>query len=353
MIDDETGEIRLDLSGAISQIYSVWAEDADLGGIQLKEFLMALDAKGLRDNLSAEELRLISDAISNTSPEFAEVFVETNNVNLSGESKNYDLNYIGFAGDDSLTGGNGNDRLSGDEGNDHISGNGGDDTLNGGSGDDRLFGGDGSDVMRGGQGDDILDGGKGDDKYIWNAGDGNDLISDGEGENTLEIGEGIDPMKVKIAREGDNLVIQTDDKDKGSVTAVDWYKGSNFGVNEISFADGTKWNREDIDAIASGLREPFSVADDELALFGASDQATDWASDPTLAAIMGEKQISTASSFAAEQMRMDIAVALLGFGSQEKEQVFDFMGSAAVDKGQVGLASGNSGDYFGKDLNNK
>jgi hypothetical protein len=205
--------------------------------------------------------------------------------------------------------------------------------------------------MRGGQGDDILDGGKGDDKYIWNAGDGNDLISDGEGENTLEIGEGVDPTKVKIAREGDNLVIQTDDKDKGSVTAVDWYKGSNFGVNEISFADGTKWSREDIDAIASGLREPFSVADNynELALFGASNQATDWTSDPALAAIMGEKQISTASDFAAEQMRMDIAVALLGFGGQEQEQIVDFMGNAAAESGQVGLSYGNDDNYLSKD----
>jgi hypothetical protein len=89
---------------------------------------------------------------------------------------------------------------------------------------------------------------------------------------------------------------------------------------------------------------------DELSLFGASNRAMDWTSDPTLAAIMGERQVSTASDFAAEQMRVDIAVALLGFGSQEKEQVVDFMGNAKVDSGQVWLASENISYFLKKPI---
>jgi hypothetical protein len=64
-----------------------------------------------------------------------------------------------------------------------------------------------------------------------------------------------------------------------------------------------------------------------------------------LGVTIGEKQISTASDFAAEQMRMDIAVALLGFGRQEKEQVVDFMGQTKISDNGVGLASGNISNY--------
>jgi hypothetical protein len=123
-----------------------------------------------------------------------------------------------------------------------------------------------------------------------------------------------------MARDGDNLVIQMGGEDSGSVTTMDWYKESNAGLSGISFADGTNWNRDDIDAIAAGMREPFSAAE------------TDWGSDLSLAEI----------DFAAERIRMDIAVALLGFEGPDKGQVADFTWRTAENSRPIRLSASNS-----------
>ena len=67
----------------------------------------------------------------------------------------------GYAGDDTLDGGDGDDTLYGGDGDDTLLGGNGANTLYGGDGDDTLFGGNGDDVLSGGDGADILSGGAG------------------------------------------------------------------------------------------------------------------------------------------------------------------------------------------------
>lgn len=66
-----------------------------------------------------------------------------------------DLNGIGHALANSITGTDGANTLSGLDGNDSLFGGAGDDTLDGGTGDDRLDGGTGNDSMAGGTGHDV------------------------------------------------------------------------------------------------------------------------------------------------------------------------------------------------------
>ncbi|WP_347712465.1 calcium-binding protein, partial [uncultured Fretibacterium sp.] len=122
---------------------------------------------------------------------------------------------------------------------DLLLGEDGDDTINGQEGDDSLIG---------GKGNDTLQGGAGDDSYIWNPGDGNDTLHDVDGANVLQIGDGIDPSRVEVRRDGDSLVLvflQTGEK----LDFTDWYGNAKSQFAEIRFADGTVWNRAEINAM--------------------------------------------------------------------------------------------------------
>jgi Ca2+-binding RTX toxin-like protein len=89
---------------------------------------------------------------------------EVENLTLTGSSN---LNGLGNALDNVMTGNAGNDTLLGGGGNDTLSGAAGDDTLNGGAGNDKLNGGDGIDRLVGGAGADILTGGLNADIFVF------------------------------------------------------------------------------------------------------------------------------------------------------------------------------------------
>lgn len=94
---------------------------------------------------------------------------------LTGQLTDAILNYriLGYAGNDTLTGGYNND------------------TLEGGAGNDLLLGRDGSDILLGGAGIDILRGGKGND-FLYAGGDksaaGADQLYGGAGNDVLTTG---------------------------------------------------------------------------------------------------------------------------------------------------------------------
>lgn len=118
------------------------------------------------------------------------------------------VTYLGFAGDDIITGSQsrtgdvlnggdgsdgihgmgGNDSISGDNGHDYLWGDNGNDTLYGGSGDDTLFGGTGNDWLYGNSGDNALFGDDGSDVFFIN---GSGLTYDCKGLAiaTLEAGK--------------------------------------------------------------------------------------------------------------------------------------------------------------------
>jgi Ca2+-binding RTX toxin-like protein len=93
---------------------------------------------------------------------------------LSGNDRfvlaEFDDEFFGWTGRDTLLGWRGDDTLSGDAGNDVLLGEGDDDILRGGTGNDRLVGGRGQDTLTGGTGNDTLDGGKGNDLLEGNGG---------------------------------------------------------------------------------------------------------------------------------------------------------------------------------------
>ncbi|MET1081422.1 MAG: calcium-binding protein, partial [Pseudomonas sp.] len=103
----------------------------------------------------------------------------------------------GGLGDDLVFAEDGNDRVLGSEGNDSLRGDAGNDSLEGGVGIDNLYGGDGADWLEGGVGNDKLSGDAGSDIYYFARGWGQDIISNGDlgasSVDTLEFAAGIAP----------------------------------------------------------------------------------------------------------------------------------------------------------------
>ena len=148
--------------------------------------------------------------------------------------------------------------------NDIVSGTRADEAINGGAGNDRIAADDGADTITGGLGDDILDGGIGADTYVYNLGDGFDRIWDQTtdawngffGANTLQFGEGITAANVILERDQadtSNLRIRLGNG-VGSILVDGQYEvaryGGNtyWGITNIAFADGTTWDRTQIEA---------------------------------------------------------------------------------------------------------
>ncbi|MEP3279374.1 MAG: calcium-binding protein, partial [Stappiaceae bacterium] len=116
----------------------------------------------------------------------------------------------------------------------------GDDTVLGFNGED--------DTLEGGLGNDDLDGLQGDDTYIYSLGDGADTISEGYNSGTvdkLQLGASILPAEVTVTRS----VIDPDDvtltmSDGGTILLKEQVRqGSDYGVEEIIFDDGTIWTK--------------------------------------------------------------------------------------------------------------
>lgn len=148
----------------------------------------------------------------------------------------------GNLGEDYLNGGDGEDILEGGEGNDELYGQGGNDELIGGLGNDKLYGSAGNDVLDGGGGEDYLDGGYGNDTYIYKRGYGNDKIN-----NAFALATDVDEIRLEglkqrdvifYANEQDDLIIQIKDT-KETLTVLGYFKGGNYAVSNIYFADHT------------------------------------------------------------------------------------------------------------------
>ncbi len=138
--------------------------------------------------------------------------------------------------DDYIYGGAGDDSLYGNSGNDELYGEAGNDTLNGGNGDDLLVG---------GSGNDNLNGGRGDDTYLFNIGDGQDTITEGKGNDRIVFGEGIREEDIRITRDNQNLYL-TNQKSSDRITVKNFFGNVDYIVEEVVFADGSRWGLEEI-----------------------------------------------------------------------------------------------------------
>ena len=173
---------------------------------------------------------------------------------------------------DTLHGSYLDDTLLGLAGNDVLLGGDGHDELDGGDGDDDLQGGDGDDTLVAGAGNDTLTGGFGSDVYVVSRGDGEVLIKDrgfaGDSNRlvfmdinpsdlvsfSVAVGEGwfgeLD-LVIAYGDQGDRIVLSQAGSERSA------------GVQELHFADGTVWDRDQIEAQLN-LVQNGTPEDDEL-----------------------------------------------------------------------------------------
>ncbi|MBC1269455.1 putative Ig domain-containing protein, partial [Trichormus variabilis FSR] len=210
------------------------------------------------------------------------ILKDSNNVEaIIGTKISNQITYIGVKpvlisgdlGNDILTGGEGDDQIEGGEGKDKLYGNKGKDLLLGGLDDDSLYGEQNDDQLYGQEGDDFLDGGDGND--ILNGGIGNDSLKGGSGQNTYIFGRGygidtitqnnnadkdiisfkagISPSDITFWRRSNNdseknnlylAIKNTHDR----LIITDQLVNNAYGIDQFTFADGTIWTRENIQA---------------------------------------------------------------------------------------------------------
>lgn len=150
-------------------------------------------------------------------------------------------------GNDSIQGYATNDVLVGGAGNDTLYGYDGNDLINGEEGDDKIYGGNGDDTLIGGTGNDYLDGGAGNNIYRFGANWGNDTIANTSQmkgfKNIIEFEGAVKASDIKVTRKGSILLLQHGDSNN-IITVNSFF--SNTNTIEIKFADGTIWDREQI-----------------------------------------------------------------------------------------------------------
>ncbi|MEJ8560030.1 calcium-binding protein [Yoonia sp. GPGPB17] len=139
-----------------------------------------------------------------------------------------------------------------------ISGIESDDQIRGGAGDDQLSGENGDDWLDGGTGNDTLDGGKGSDTYIWQTGYGSDHVVDREADETdvdILILQDVSSDQVELWRTNDAGESVKDDLQirvfgpngiEGLAVWDQFNLEDGEGVEQILFADGAVWTKEDI-----------------------------------------------------------------------------------------------------------
>jgi Ca2+-binding RTX toxin-like protein len=206
-------------------------------------------------------------------------------------------------GDDIVYGGLGNDylhdtsganQLFGGDGNDVLWGGVGNDLLDGGIGDDEIVDFSGENIVEGGAGNDTISatgtvrGGTGNDRYLspsfyavgqgledsrrqveFAIGDGHDIVDDfvlNGFANTIVFGAGISPsdLLLSLSNGGSDMVIGFASQPDDSIT---WqFAGSRFAgltetggtppINEIVFANGTRWSAAEISNRLLGNQTP-------------------------------------------------------------------------------------------------
>ncbi|WP_291863195.1 calcium-binding protein [Bradyrhizobium sp.] len=123
------------------------------------------------------------------------------------------------------------------------------------SGDDIINGTGGDDKIDGGAGNDTLSGNSGSDSYVFGVGSGNDTINEawhGGGTDVVKL-RNLLPADVLFSQEGGDLVIRIISSGEQLRVANQLDISAPYGVEQVTFADNTTWNRSQI-AEASWIR---------------------------------------------------------------------------------------------------
>ncbi|ASV99343.1 calcium-binding protein [Paraburkholderia aromaticivorans] len=115
--------------------------------------------------------------------------------------------------------------------------------------DDKIYGTNHSEVFDGKGGNDYIQSQGGGDTFIFNAGYGKLEISEYDSgktpNNVLQLGAGISTSSVSVRTSGKNLVL-TDGIAGDQITLDSFMYGSSYGVQQVQFADGTTWSRQQL-----------------------------------------------------------------------------------------------------------
>jgi hypothetical protein len=238
-----------------------------------------------------------------------------------------------------------------------------DNIITGNSGNNILRGGAGNDSLAGGRGNDSLLGGEGDDRYLFRVGDGSDCIFDLQGNNTLYAGSGLSDKDLEAERVGDDMLVHV----VGSsdfVTLSNWFVQSE-GVNVIEFDDGTVLGREGIELL---MNRPPAAVDDSITVFEdggpvvipeASLLANDTDPNPNdvlTVLSVGESEIQASVSLVKGEIAYDIGGRFqeLGPGAVLRDHfactISDAKGATATGIVEVGIVGVNDAPVLARPL---
>ena len=123
------------------------------------------------------------------------------------------------------------------------------------TGSDDLYGTPGADVFHGKGGGDYEQGNGGGDTFIFNQGYGalevNEYDSNSSDRNVLALGAGIDPDNVQVSGDAGGNVVISDGTGGDAVTLDNMLVSPRYGVQEVTFADGTVWTAAQVEALAT------------------------------------------------------------------------------------------------------
>lgn len=110
----------------------------------------------------------------------------------------------------------------------------------------------GNDTLEGGADNDNLNGGAGNDAFVYASGDGNDVIEDAKSltdVDTLKLTD-LNAGDIELARQDKTLTVKI--LSTGEVITVEkqFWQNENWGIEKITFADGSSWNQAEITAHA-------------------------------------------------------------------------------------------------------
>lgn len=141
--------------------------------------------------------------------------------------------------------------------------------------DDTITGSDADETFDGGSGTDVLAGAAGNDTYLFGFGSGADTVFEtgaGTDLDSVVLGEGVENRDVSLRQEGNDLLIELE-REVGIITdsfrVTDHFLGAETGIEQITFEDGTTWDRAQIDAL---IRLGSFQAEDDVYLFGVEDE---------------------------------------------------------------------------------
>ncbi|MGB3408012.1 MAG: tandem-95 repeat protein, partial [Jannaschia sp.] len=140
---------------------------------------------------------------------------------------------------------------------------------------DTLRGGAGDDTFDGARGADLLEGGAGSDMYVFGFDSGDDVVGEAgtlADVDRVQLRAPVRPVDVSVVRDGDDMVLELERGDGfliDTLRVTGHFLGRESGIEEVIFADGTIWDRDQIETLARLGR--FNAADD-IYLFGIEDE---------------------------------------------------------------------------------